>query len=77
MGKNKFLISNELLQYLHNKSIYKICTNQNTVGKALGIYLVMFRVLNYENNRVLYNYVYYSYIFINCLLVYLILINDN
>lgn len=47
------------------------------VAKALGIYLVMFRVLNYENNRILYNYVYYPDIFINCLLAYLILSNDN
>lgn len=55
------------------------CTSSGfkKVGKAKGIYLVAFRLLNGEKRVLVYNYIYYPYMFYTCLINYLISIRSE
>ena len=44
----------------------------NNINKPLGVYLVMFKVLNNNSNILVYNYVYYPYVFTDYILGYFI-----
>lgn len=73
LNKNRYLISDELEEYLAK---YYDTKSINDLGfipvkKDLGVYLVVFRVLNNEKNNILYNYVYYPPLFWGSLIYYL------
>lgn len=51
-------------------------TTNKIEKKEQGIYLVMFRVLNNNEKTLVYNYMYYPYLFCICLLFYLVSIRN-
>jgi len=50
------------------RCLNKLSDSKNSNDYAKGIYLVMFGVLNNENNTLVYNYIYYPHLFTDFLL---------
>ncbi len=46
------------------------------LNKDVGVYLIMFMILNKNSNVLVYNYISYHEIFSDCLLAYLIIKNN-
>lgn len=67
---NGYLINNELYEAL---STEKSINNSNLPHK--GVYLIVFRVLNYESKTLVYNYIHYNELFIRCLILFILSIN--
>ena len=71
LNKDRCLFSRELFAYISDENFVRASKDGKSIGKYLGVYLVMFRVLNYEQNIIVYNYIYYPHCFFNCFLEYL------
>ena len=61
----------ELYENFYTLKLHKALAEGSYQSES-GIYLVVFRVLNKESNIIVYNYIYYPYIFINSVLHYFI-----
>ena len=70
LSENQYIISPQLHEALERENI-----NEDTFidKQSDGIYLVMFRVLNKDSNTLVYNYIYYNPLFLQCLVFYFIL----
>jgi hypothetical protein len=74
---NRYIISPELQDALEKgrlpSSPLSVASGDKLLNKNYkGIYLVMFRILKKDSNILVYNYIYYPYIFFSCLFTYLI-----
>ena len=64
LDKNSYLIDHNLQYALNNGYLPK---NDNTMKKDLkGVYIVVLKRLNKQNNVLIYKYLYYPYLFLDC-----------
>ena len=71
ISKNSYLISNELFSVLKNNQSIIRPDCKSMVKQQEGVYLVVVRVLNNENNVLIYNYIYYPLVLSYPLLLFL------